>query len=213
MRPRRGGRSIDVSTTVGFVIIGFLGLQELILIALFAVGIIIIPLPRRLFGRKGHTVAGGKPVRWSGKFRTGRIDAIHAAAEAFFSSYSEGEYTLMAREQFRLTFHRGPWQDSGAGQLVPIAYAGANAHELPVILRVVMQPRADGLLVTVRHEVIPTDKLSRAERKGLTARFKREIAAFQSYLNENFVPPREQGQGPPLVLRPRKQISVKQSDA
>ena len=194
---------------VGFVIIGFLGLQELIIIALFAVGIIVIPLPGRLFRRKGHTVARGKPVRWSGKFRTRRIDAIHTAAEAFFSSYSEGEYTLMGREKFRLTFHRGPWQDAGAGRLVPIAYAGAYAHELPVILSVVMQPRANGLTMTVRHEVIPDSKLSREERKGLTARFKREVAAFRYYLTDNFVSPREPDPPP----RPRKRITVTQSDA
>jgi hypothetical protein len=198
-------------TTAGWLIIGFLGLSELILIALFAIGIIIIPLPGRLFARRGggHTVAGGKPVQWSGKFRTVPIKAIHTAAEAFFCSYSRGEYTLMGREQFRLTFHRGPWQDSGGGQLVPIAYAGARADELPVILRVVMQPQARGLLITVRHEVIPPDKLPRQDKQALTARFKGEVAAFQSYLKDNFVPP----EAPPEAPRPRKRITVRQKDA
>jgi len=200
-----------VLATVGFIIIGFLGLQELIIIALFAMGIIVIPLPRRLFGRKGHTVAAGKPVRWSGKFHTGRIDAIHTAATAFFSSYSEGEYTLAGREKFRLTFHRGPWQDAGGGQLVPVAYADAHPAELPLVLRVVMQPRADGLTVTVRHEVMPANKLLRQEKKGLTIRFKRELADFQSYLTENFIPP--QAPGPDSAGRPRRRISVYQSDA
>ena len=196
-------------TTTGWLIIGWIGLQELVVIALFfAAGIIFIPLPRKLFGRKEHTVAGGKPVRWSGKFRAGRIPRIHTVAEAFFSSFSEGEYTIMGREQFRLTFHRGPWQDTGAGQLVPIAYAGATPDEMPVILRVVMQPRKDGLLLTVRHEVIPPDKLSRADRTGLTARFKREVTAFQTYLETNFAP----SSGPPDVPRPRKRISVTQKD-
>lgn len=191
--------------------IGFLGLPELILIALFAVGIIIIPLPGRLFARRGggRDLAAGKPVQWSGKFRTVPIKAIHTAAEAFFCSYTRGEYTLVGREQFRLTFHRGPWHDQGGGQLVPIAYAGARPDELPVILRVVMQPRASGLLITVRHEVIPLDKLSGPGKKALTARFKRELAAFQSYLKDNFVPP----EGPPEAPRPRKRITVRQKDA
>ena len=198
-------------TTTGWLIIGFLGFQELILIALFAIGIIIIPLPGRLFGRRGrsHAIAGGKPVQWSGRFHTGRIEAIHTAAEAFFCSYSRGEYTLMGREQFRLSFHRGPWQDAGGGQLVPIAYAGAKPDELPVVLRVVMQPQARGLLITVRHEVIPPDKLAREDKKALTARFKREIADFQAYLKDNFIPP----QDAPPAPRPRKRISVIQKDA
>ena len=190
--------------------IGWVGLQELIVIVLFfAAGIIFIPIPRKLFGHKGHAVAGGKPVRWSGKFRVSRVPRIHTVAEAFFSSYSEGEYTIMGREQFRLTFHRGPWQDTGGGQLVPIATAGATPDEMPVILRVVMQPRRDGLLMTVRHEVIPPNKLSRAGKTSLTARFKREVADFQTYLETNFAP----SPGPPDAPRPRKRISVIQKDS
>lgn len=195
-----------LATMTGRLMVGWLGLQELILIALFAIGIIIIPLPRRLFGRRKHSIAGGKPVQWSGKFRAAPIPGIHMAAEAFFCSYSEGEYTLGSREQFRMTLHRGPWQDQGGGQLVPIAYAGAHPDELPVILAVVMQPHKDGLLITVRHEVIPPDKLSRPQKKGLTARFKREVAAFQSYLADNFAPP-----AAPLH-RQRKRISVIQKN-
>ena len=199
-------------TSTGWLIIGFLGLSELILIALFAIGIIVIPLPGRLFGRRGgggHSIAGGKPVQWSGKFRTGRIETIHTAAEAFFCSYTAGEYTLGDRERFRLTFHRGPWQDQGAGQLVPVAYDGARADELPLILRVVLQPHKNGLLITVRHEVIPANKLSRADKKGLTARFKREVAVFQSYLKDNFDPPGQTQDD----RRARKRISVVQKDA
>ncbi len=193
----------------GWLMIGWIGLQELIVIVLFlAAGVIFIPIPRKLFGRKQHSVAGGKPVRWSGKFRVNQIPHVHTAAEAFFSSYSEGEYTIMGREQFRLTFHRGPWQDTGGGQLVPIAYAGAKPDEMPVVLRVVMQPRRDGLLMTIRHEVIPPDKLSRADKAGLTARFKREVADFQTYLETNFAP----SAGPPGPPRPRKQISVIQKN-
>ena len=194
-----------LQTTTGWFFIGWLGLQELVLIALFAVGIIIIPLPGRLFGRRKHAIAGGKPLQWSGRFRAARIEPIHTAAEAFFCSYSNGEYTIAGREKFRLTFHRGPWHDQGGGQLVPVAYAGAKPAELPVILRVVMQPHRDGLLMTVRHEVIPAGKLSRAEKKGLTTRFKGEVMAFKSYLAENFTPP-------PEAPRERKRISVIQRD-
>ena len=195
-----------LSTSTGLLLLGLPGLQELILITLFAIGIVVIPLPGRLFGRGKHTIAGGKPLRWSGKFHTVQIEAIHTAAEAFFCSYSNGEYTIAGREQFRLTFHRGPWQDQGGGQLLPIAYAGAGAGQLPVILRVVMQPQRNGLLITVRHEVIPADKLSRTEKKDLTARFKGEVAAFKSYLTENFIPPGQPDR------RPRKRISVIQRD-
>jgi len=203
---------MTLPTVTGWMIVAFLGLSELILIALFAIGIIVIPLPGRLFGRGrtgGHSIAGGKPVQWSGKFRTGRIETIHTAAEAFFCSYPGGEYTLGDRERFRLTFHRGPWHDQGGGQLVPVAYAGARPDELPLILRVVMQPRKDGLLITVRHEVIPPAALSRADRKALTRRFKREVAAFRSYLADNFAPPADQK---PDARRPRKRISVIQKN-
>ena len=71
----------------------------------------------------------------------------------------------------------------------------------------------DELLAEVR-EVNPRQyarfiqpKLSKAERKALTVRFKREVAAFRAYLAENFAPP------PGPQRRPRRRISVIQKDA
>ena len=53
-----------------------------------------------------RSIAGGKPVQWSGKFRTGRIETIHTAAEAFFCSYTGGEDTLGQREPFKAVLQR-----------------------------------------------------------------------------------------------------------
>ena len=157
-----------------------IGWQEVVLILLVLVGIIVGPLPlRRRLGRQA------KPAQWSSHFRVAQVESIHVVAEAFFCSYSEGEYTLADRERFRLTFRRGAWRVAD-GELLPAAEADVEPQSLPIVLRVLFQPRADSLQITLRHEAAVTGKLPAATRKLLSAAFKREARDFQAYLQDNF---------------------------
>ena len=162
-----------------------IGLQEVIIIVLFLVGILVIPIPGRWLRRRGPG-----PLRSSNEFEAPPIPSIHAAAEAFFCSYPQGEYTLQQRERFRMTFRRGRWERRSPTEIVPAAEAGDEPEDLPVILRVLIQPRPDSLLLTVKHEALPGAVAPRARKKELARRFRAEARDFQAYIEANF-PPRE----------------------
>ena len=169
------------------------------MVLLFLVGIIFIPYPLRWLQR-----GQAGPARWSSRFRVARIDTIHEAAEAFFCSYSEGEYTLTMRERFRMTFHRGQWQRTAGGGLTPAGKADDDVEDMPVIVRLLFQPRADSLSITVKHEMPLTAPLPAAVRKALANCFKKEVRDFQAYLRSNFP-----GKGTFLPAeRPSKRINA-----
>jgi hypothetical protein len=157
-----------------------IGWQEILMILLFLVGIIFIPYPLRRLQR-----GRAAPARWSSRIRVGRIDTIHEVAEAFFCSYSEGEYALTVRERFRMTFHRGQWRRTEGG-LTAAGSPADDVEDMPVILRLLFQPRPDSLLITMKHEAHLDAALPGAVRKALTTCFKREVRDFEAYLRNNF---------------------------
>jgi len=158
-----------------------IGWQEILLIVLFVLGIVVIPLPGRWMRR-----AARKPIRWSQEFLAAPIPTIHDVAEAFFCSYARGEYTLAGKERFRLVFQRGPAPREDDGQVVLSLRGDPSPDEMPVLLRVLFQPRTDGLLITMRHEVHAGKGLSLPTREKLSAIFRREAKDFRAYLRENF---------------------------
>jgi hypothetical protein len=163
--------------------LGFnIGWQEVGIVILFVLGIIVIPLPSRWLKRRAR-----EPMRWTAQFSALPVERIHDVAEAFFCSYAMGEYTLEAKERFRLVFHRGqpPAQDD---QAVVLSLRGADGgpDDVFVVLRVLLQPRPDSLLITMKHEVTPRRTLSGRARKKLTARLHREVDDFDAYLSEHF---------------------------
>lgn len=175
-----------------------IGWQEALIVVLFLVGIIVLPLPGRLFPR-----AARRTARWSHRFRAPAIAAIHEAAEAFFCSYPEGEYTLRARERFRLTFVRGAWQVGPGGRLTP--HPQAPPADRPVLLRVLLQPRPDSLLITLKHEVPGGAAPAADARQRLTAHFAREASDFRAYLRRSFGGDRRQA-----APRPARRIETLQ---
>ena len=175
-----------------------IGWQEALIVILFLGGIIVLPLPGRLFAR-----AARRTARWSHRFRAPPIAAIHEAAEAFFCSYPEGEYTLRTRERFRLTFVRGAWQVGSGGRLTP--HPQAPAAERPILLRVLLQPRPDSLLITLKHEAPGGTAPAGDAREKLTAHFDRVASDFRTYLRRNFGPGR-----PQAAPRPARRIRTLQ---
>ena len=182
--------------------LGFtIGWQEVLLVILFVLGIIAIPLPGRFMRRPKR-----KPVVWAEQFVAAPIESIHDVAEAFFCSYDAGEYALVDKQRFRLTFHRGP-QPSEQDEQIVLSLRGEEAiYDMPVTLRVLLQPRAGSLLVTLKHEVRPRGEMSARRRKRLTRLFDDELDDFQDYLIENFGEPQAKAiEGP----RPTKRIDVR----
>jgi hypothetical protein len=178
-----------------------IGWQEVLIIVLFLLGIIVIPLPGRWMRR-----AARSPMRWSEEFRAPLVESIHDVAEAFFCSYPRGEYTLVQRERFRLTFRRGRPLAEDDGQIVLSLRHEAEAPEdQPVVLRVLLQPQMDSLVVTMKHEVTPRRSLGAIARKRLAAHFRREVRDFQAYLRKNFGVP-----GEITAPRPVKRIDAVQ---
>lgn len=183
---------------LGFFNIGW---PEVLLIILFVLGIIAIPLPGRYMRR-----AKRKPVVWTEQFVAAPIESIHDVAEAFFCSYDEGEYTLADKQRFRLTFHRGPQSTEQDEQIVLSLRGEESIDDTSVILRVLLQPRAGSLLVTLKHEVRPRGEMSARRRKRLTSLFDDELEDFEDYLIENFGEPQAKTiEGP----RPKKRIDVR----
>jgi len=183
--------------------LGFnIGWQEVLLVILFVLGVIAIPLPGRFMRRSKR-----KPVVWAEQFVAAPIESIHDVAEAFFCSYDAGEYTLVDKQRFRLTFHRGPKSSQQDEQIV-LSLRGEEAiYETPVTLRVLLQPRAGSLLVTLKHEARPRGETSARRRKRLTALFHDELEDFRDYLVENFGEPHAKAlDGLP---RPTKRIDVR----
>ncbi len=157
-----------------------IGWQEVLLILLFLLGVVVIPLPGRWIRK-----AARKPVTFSERFLAPPIENIHSVAEAFFCSYERGEYELVGKERFRLVFRRGE-QDHDDGQVVLSLRESEPPSRVPVILRVLFQPRADALAVTVKHEARPRGAVGAVRRRKLSGLFQREAHDFQSYLRENF---------------------------
>jgi hypothetical protein len=182
-----------------------IGWQEVLIILLFVLGIIVIPLPGRWMRRAAH-----RPLRWSQEFLAAAIPTIHEVTEAFFCSYPGGEYTLAGKERFRLTFRRGPPPREDDGQIVLSLRGDGPPDEMPVVLRVLFQPRADALLITVKHEVHAGKSLGTPTRKRLAAIFRREVRDFRTYLRENFGTP-ESFADP--AGRPTKRITTKRITA
>ena len=180
-----------------------LGWMEILLIVLFVLGIIVIPLPGRYMRRPKR-----KPIIWREQFLAARVEKIHDVAEAFFCSYDKGEYDLAEKNKFKLTFRRGPDPGGPDGQIVLSLRGEAPIGELPVVLRVLLQPRAGSLLVTLKHEVHPRGEMSARRRQTLTRLFGRELADFREYLRAHFGEPRTPTLDAP---RPTKRIDVKRS--
>jgi len=182
--------------------LGFtIGWQEILLVILFVLGIIAIPLPGRFMRR-----AKRKSVIWAEQFVAAQIEAIHDVAEAFFCSYDAGEYALVDKQRFRLTFHRGPKPSRQDEQIVLSMRGEEPIDETPITLRVLLQPRSGSLLVTLKHEVRPRGQMSARRRKRLTSLFDDELEAFRDYLIENFGQPRAKAIESP---RPAKRIDVR----
>jgi len=181
-----------------------IGWQEVLLIVLFVLGIVVIPLPGRWLRR-----AARKPLRWSQEFLAAPIPTIHEVAEAFFCSYPRGEYTLAGKERFRLTFHRGPAPQEDDGQIVLSLRGDPALEDLPVVLRVLFQPHADVLRITMKHQVHVGKSLGATTRKRLSALFRREMGDFRTYLRENFGSP-ESFADP--TRRPAKRIATRRKD-
>ncbi len=184
--------------------LGFnIGWQEILLILLFVLGFIVIPLPGRFMRRPKR-----KPVIWSEQFLAAPIESIHDVAEAFFCSYDGGEYELVDKQKFRLTFHRGPQAGQQPDEQIVLSLRGEGPmDEMPITLRVLLQPRAGGLLVTLKHEVQPRSEMSAKRRKRLTRLFDEELEDFREYLRANFGEPRTLAiEGAP---RPKKRIDVR----
>ncbi len=181
-----------------------IGWQEVLIIILFLLGIVVIPLPGRWMRR-----AARKPLRWSADFLAAPIATIHEVTEAFFCSYPGGEYTLEGKERFRLTFRRGPPPREDDGQIVLSLRGDDPTDQLPVVLRVLFQPRADALLITVKHEVRAAKSVGTATRKKLAAIFRHEVRDFRTYLRENFGSPESFGDP---AGRPTKRITAKRRD-
>ena len=163
--------------------LGFhIGWQEIAIVLLFALGIIVIPLPGRWMRRQAR-----QPMRWTAQFSALPVERIHDVAEAFFCSYPMGEYTLDAKERFRAGFHRGqpPGQDE-QGVVLSLRPTDGGPDDVFVVLRVLLQPRPDSLLITMKHEVTPPRTLSGRARKKLIARLHREVDDFDAYLTEHF---------------------------
>jgi len=159
-----------------------IGWQEIAIVILFALGIIVIPLPSRWMRRQAR-----RPMRWTAQFPSPPVERIHDVAEAFFCSYALGEYTLDAKERFRLVFHRGqPPEQDEQGVVLSLRGAEGGPDDVFVILRVLLQPRPDSLLITMKHEVVPRRSLSGRARKKLTARLHHEVDDFDAYLAEHF---------------------------
>jgi hypothetical protein len=186
--------------------LGFnIGWQEILVILLFVLGFIVIPLPGRFMRR-----AKRKPVIWTEQFLAAPIESIHDVAEAFFCSYDAGEYVLVDKQRFRLTFHRGPQPGEQDEQIVLSLRGEGPIYEVPVTLRVLLQPRAGSLLVTLKHEVQPPGEMSAKRRKRLTRLFDDELEDFREYLRENFGEPQAKAlEAPP---RPKKRIDVRRPE-
>ena len=181
--------------------LALIGWFEILVIILFVLGIIVIPLPGRYMRRPKR-----KPIVWTEQFPAAPIEKIHEVAEAFFCSYDRGEYELVDRKRFRLTFQRGP-DPGGPDEQIVLSLRGQPAiDELPVVLRVLLQPRAGSLLVTLKHEVHPRGEMSAKRRKRLTRLFGDELEDFREYLRENFGEPQMPALDSP---RPAKRIDVK----
>ena len=180
-----------------------IGWQEILLIVLFLLGLVVIPLPGKWMRRVKR-----EPLRWSFQFRAAPIPTIHEAAEAFLCSYASGEYSLEGRERFRLTFRRGPMPRED-GQVVLSLRGDPSSDELPVLLRVLFQPKADGLTVTFKYEVHAGKSLPTGLRKKLESSLRREIKDFRAYLNESFGSPDSIAEAP---RRRAKQIDVIRHD-
>ena len=187
--------------------LGFnIGWQEVLLILLFVLGFIVIPLPGRFMRRPKR-----KPVIWSEQFLAAPIESIHDVAEAFFCSYEAGEYELVDKQRFRLTFHRGPQPSQQPDEQIVLSLRGEGPiDEMPVTLRVLLQPRAGGLLVTLKHEVQPKAEMSAKRRKSLTRLFDEELEDFRDYLRANFGEP--QAKALEGAQRPKKRIDVRRPE-
>ena len=179
-----------------------IGWQEVLLILLFLLGIIVIPLPGRWMRRRAR-----RPVRWSDEVLAPPIDRIHDVVEAFFCSYPGGEYSLVGKERFRLILHRGGQaQEEDDGRIVlSLRREMENPEDMPVTLRVLFQPSAEALRVTLKHEVLPRRPLGRRARRKLARHIAREIGAFREYLYQSFGQPAAMAEG----RRPVKRIEAR----
>jgi len=204
----QAGRRDHLNDPAEIVIMGSMmglfniGWPEILVIVLFVLGIIVIPLPGRLMRRPKR-----KPIVWTEQFVAAPVEKIHEVAEAFFCSYDRGEYELADRQRFRLTFRRGP-DVGGPDEQIVLSLRGEPAiDELPIVLRVLLQPRAGSLLVTLKHEVHPPSEVSAKRRKRLTRLFGDELEDFREYLRENFGEPQMPALDAP---RPVKRIDARQ---
>ena len=187
--------------------LGFnIGWQEILVILLFVLGFIVIPLPGRFMRRPKR-----KPVIWSEQFLAAPIETIHDVTEAFFCSYEAGEYVLVEKQRFRLTFHRGPQPSQQPDEQIVLSLRGEGPiYEMPITLRVLLQPRAGSLLVTLKHEVQPKAEMSAKRRKRLTRLFDEELEDFRDYLRANFGEP--QTMALEAEKRPSKRIDARRPE-
>jgi len=81
---------------------------------------------------------------------------------------------------------------------------------MPTTLRVLLQPRAGSLLVTLKHEVHPPGEMSTKRRKRMTKLFDDELEDFRDYLRANFGEP--QAKVLEAAPRPKKRIDVRRPE-
>ena len=123
-------------------------------------------------------------LEWISSFEAARQESLHAAAEAFFCSYPRGEYVLESRERYRVVLRRGKWVRRADGTLAPARASQFRIGDYavyPMVLRVLILPRANGASVTLKHEVVTPAPLSPRSYEALSEMVKQEWAGFHAY--------------------------------
>ena len=126
---------------------------------------------------------------WSYRIEVPPYERLLAVAEAFFASYSGGDYHCEERQTYKLAFRRGLWRKSllGLGPLVPDRLVPGNFAQWPVMVRVLVRPSPQIFTMTVRYEVhLPRScpSLTAETQSAVDQHARKELQDFTAYLAE-----------------------------
>lgn len=125
---------------------------------------------------------------WNYQVEVPPFDRLIGVLEAFFCSYSGGEYALETREKYRLSFRRGAWKRFLAfGPMIPARLAPQDFSQWPIVVNVLARPSPERFVVSLRYELyLPRSmkELVIEVQSSVDQHIRVELAELTRYLQE-----------------------------
>jgi hypothetical protein len=146
-------------------------------------------IPNLITARYIGDLVMNKTYTWEYRIDMAPYEKLVAVVEAFFCSYSGGDYNCEHREQYKLCFRRGQWKKAmlGLGSWAPAALVKGQFNQWPIVVNALIRPSPQSYRVTLRYELhlpFPMSELHQQVQTSVDQHIRHELDDLSAYLAE-----------------------------